>query len=296
MLHVSSEVNPGEYYLYNNKTKGASFLWANRSWLDPRNLAATEHFTFNTADDLKIHAYVTMPTNLEEGSQAPFVTMIHGGPHGFRDYADFDSEVQLLANRGYAVVQVNFRGSGGYGQDFMQAGYLEWGGAMINDILEGTKVAIEKFSLDATKGCVYGASYGGYAAMMASIRAPEMFRCVIGYVGVYDLNYMFSESDTAEAFGGKAYLERVVGKDKAVLDANSPVNHADKIKAKVMIIHGEKDARVPVINAEAMVKKLTDAGNKPQYLNFSKSGHGVYDEEGRKTLYEALLDFLETNI
>ncbi|MBO1254730.1 S9 family peptidase [Alteromonas sp. 5E99-2] len=296
LIHVSSEINPGEYYLFDTKAKGAQFLWANRSWLDPRTLSATKPFSFVTSDNLTVYGYVTLPADLKPNETTPFVTMIHGGPHGYRDFPFFDSEVQLLANRGYGVVQINYRGSGGYGSNFQQSGYKEWGGKMIQDILEGTQAAAKQFPLNIEKSCVYGASYGGYAAMMSVVRAPELFKCVIGYVGIYDLNYTFSESDTAEAYGGLAYLKRVLGEDQAVIDEFSPVNHASEIKAKAMIIHGKKDARVPVINATAMVKKLTEANNPPKYLNFSNSGHGVYGEEERKELYTALIEFLNENL
>jgi dipeptidyl aminopeptidase/acylaminoacyl peptidase len=296
LLHVSSEINPGEYYLFNTETKSASFLLANRSWLDPRLLATTQPFQFTASDGTDINGFITLPKKIKEGVKTPLVTMIHGGPHQVRDYITFDSEVQLLANRGYAVVQINFRGSDGYGDVFRRMGHRQWGGKMIADIIEGTQHAIDHFSLDADKACVYGASYGGYAAMMSAVRSPDMFKCVVGYVGIYDLNYAYTESDTAESYGGIPYLERVLGRNQEELDEFSPVNHADKIKANVFIIHGEKDARVPVINAEAMVEKLSDAGNKPKYLNFSRSGHGVVDEKGRLILYEALVEFLDENI
>tara|TARA_R110000772_G_scaffold20511_2_gene57141 strand:+ start:22054 stop:24024 length:1971 start_codon:yes stop_codon:yes gene_type:complete len=296
LLHVSSDTNPGEYYLFDTQSKRASFLWANRSWLDPRTLAPSTPFAFTANDGVQVHGYVTLPKDRKDGETLPFVTLIHGGPHNVRDYANFNSEVQLLANRGYAVVRVNFRGSDGYGDAFRQLGYRQWGGAMIDDILQGTTEAVDRFSLNPDRGCVYGASYGGYAAMMSAVRAPDMFQCVIGYIGVYNLHYAFSESDTTDSFGGLAYLKRALGTDDAQLSAYSPVNHAAKISAKVMIIHGEQDTRVPVINAEKMAEQLTLAGNKPVYLSFGRSGHGVFDEAGRKTLYQALLDFLAAHI
>jgi dipeptidyl aminopeptidase/acylaminoacyl peptidase len=296
LIHVRSDVNPGEYYLFDTTTKSATFLWANRSWLDPRNLAKTTPFSFTAKDGVKVYGQVTLPKETKEGQRYPFITMIHGGPHGPRDEHFFDSEVQLFANRGYAVVQVNFRGSGGYGRAFEHLGYKHWGTDMIQDITEGTEAAIEQFPLHAKKGCVYGASYGGYAAMMSAAREPDMFECVIGYVGLYNLSYFFTESDTAEAYGGMGYLKRVLGTDEEELRANSPVYHADKIKANVMIIHGDKDARVPVINAKAMIKALSKVGNEPEYLNFSQSGHGVYDEKGRYALYDAAITFFDQHL
>ena len=144
--------------------------------------------------------------------------------------------------------------------------------------------------------CLYGASYGGYAALMAAVRAPDTYKCTIGYVGIYDLNYAYAYSDTMKAMGGEAYLNKVIGTNKQQLNEYSPVNHADKIKANVMLIHGERDSRVPVINAETMLQRFESIGKKVPYLNFGKSGHGVYDEQGRETLYKAVLEFLEQNI
>lgn len=296
LLHVSSDVNPGEYYLFDTKTNGASFVWANRSWLDPRTLASKQPIKFKTSDDLDINGYLTIPIGHTDDVKAPLVVMIHGGPHQGRDYWDFNGEVQLLANRGYAVLQVNFRGSPGYGDVFETAGYREWGGKMIQDIIEGTQYTVDNFAIDQDRICTYGGSYGGYAALMSTVRAPDMFKCTIGYVGIYDLNYAFTESDTMKSMGGAAYLNRVLGKNKTILNEFSPVNHADKIKANVMLIHGDKDSRVPVINAETMLKRLKEQGKEVPYLNFNRSGHGVWDEEGRVALYQGMLDFLEENI
>ena len=295
LVRVFSDINPGEYYLFDANTKQAQFLWANRSWLDPRKMASSTPFKFETSDKTELNGYITLPNNLAVDKKAPLVVMIHGGPQT-RDFYQFDSEVQLLANHGYAVMQVNFRGSEGYGSAFRRAGYLEWGGKMIQDIIDATNYVTTHFNVDSDRMCTYGASYGGYAALMATVRAPDLYKCAIGYDGIYDLNYAFSESDTMRLLGGKAYLERVLGTDPKRLNEFSPVNHADKIKAKVMLIHGDKDTRVPVINAEKMLEKLEAAGQKVPYLNFSKSGHGVRDPEGRLELYTALLKHLEENI
>ncbi|MFT5706417.1 MAG: dipeptidyl aminopeptidase/acylaminoacyl peptidase [Oceanospirillaceae bacterium] len=295
LVRVDSDVNPGEYYLFDANTKKAQCLWANRSWLDPRQMASTTPFAFTTKDNTELHGYVTLPSDLAKDKKAPLVVMIHGGPIS-RDYHQFDGEVQLLANRGYAVMQVNFRGSDGYGAKFRRAGFEEWGGKMIQDIIDATHYVTSNFNVDSDRMCTYGASYGGYAALMATVRAPDLYKCTIGYVGIYDLNYAFTESDTTRLLGGEAYLKRVLGTDPAKLNEFSPVNHADKIKAKVMLIHGDKDTRVPVINAEKMLEKLESAGQDVPYLNFRKSGHGEQDPEGRLELYSALLKHLDENV
>ena len=296
LVNVRSDINPGEYYIFNTTTNDAEFVWANRSWLDPRVLAQKTPISFTAKDGLPINGYLTLPLGAKEDSNYPLVVMIHGGPHGIYDTWTFDGEVQLLANRGYGVLQVNYRGSGGRGDAFERAGYRNWGTKMIQDIIDGTEYVLNEYPLNTENVCSYGASYGGYAAMMVAARSPELFKCTIGYVGVYDLNNMYLESDIPRNMGGIAYLERVIGRDAKELADNSPVNLADRIKANVMLIHGEKDTRVSVVNTEAMKERLEAQGKTVPYLNFSRAGHGVYDESGRLELYTNLVSFLDQNI
>lgn len=298
LVHVSSDVNPGEYYLFDRDTLSAEFIWANSSWIDPRTLSAMKPISFETEDGLTINGYLTLPKFADKSEKPPLVVMIHGGPHqpGTRDFWSYNSETQLLASRGYAVLQVNFRGSDGYGSKFIQKGYREWGGKMIDDINAATRWTIDEGYVDGDKVCAYGASYGGYAALMTVVREPDMYKCTVGYVGIYDLTYMFTESDIPSIWGGKSYLKRVLGDDEAQLRDYSPINHVNKIKANVMLIHGSKDKRVPEINSEALADRLTAVGKEPVYLQYRQAGHGVYDEENRAELYQGLLDFLAENI
>jgi dipeptidyl aminopeptidase/acylaminoacyl peptidase len=296
LLRIDSDVNPGEYYLFNTKTNGAEFIWANRSWIDPRILSAKQPISFETEDGLTVHGYVTLPQGTTAEDKLPMVVMLHGGPHGVYDRWECDTESQLLANRGYAVLQVNFRGSGGYGDAYLRAGYREWGGKMIQDILDATEYTVANFPIDRDRMCTYGASYGGYAAVMATVRAPDMYKCAIGYVGLYDLSFAYTDSDITRSLGGQAYLERVIGTDPEELAANSPVNFTDKIKANIMLIHGERDARVSVENSEVLKERLEANGKEVPYLNFSRAGHGVFDESGRYELYTAMVEFFNENI
>ncbi|MGQ8367259.1 alpha/beta hydrolase family protein [Glaciecola sp. 1036] len=298
LVHVSSDVNPGEYFLFDSETLNARFIWANSSWIDPRTLAPMQPVAIPTEDGETIHGYLTLPKGSESGKKPPLVVRIHGGPHqaGTRDFWNYDAETQLLANRGYAVLRVNFRGSDGYGKRFEKLGYREWGGAMIKDINDSVKWTIDQGLVDGNKVCSYGDSYGGYAALMSVVRAPNLYRCTIGYVGIYDLDFMYTESDIPNNWGGQAYLERVLGTDKQKLDEFSPINHVDKIKAKVMLIHGSKDRRVPEINSEALAERLKKVNNPPVYLQYSQAGHGVFDEEDRQEMYQGLLDFLDANL
>ncbi len=292
LLHISSDSNPGEYYLFDTEKMDAKFLWANRSWLDPRKMAKTQSIKFTTKDGLDIYSYLTLPTNPDATAKPPLVTMVHGGPHGPYDTWGFDGMVQFLANRGYAVLQVNFRGSGGFGKAFEEAGYRQWGGKMIDDITDATQNVVDQGLVDGNRMCIYGASYGGYAALMSVVRQPDLFKCAIGYVGIYNLEYAYTDSDITMRNQGTNYLKDVIGTDKTELARFSPVHFADKIKANVFLIHGEKDARVAVRNSEDMRDALVKAGKQVPYLNFSNSGHGVYDEEGRRLLYSEIEKYL----
>ena len=295
LFRVSSDINPGEYYVFDYKNKDAKFLWANRSWIDPQQMRPMQTVQFKTSDGLVINGYLTMPLQKETTQKVPLVVMLHGGPRA-RDYWGYDNEVQMFANNGYAVLQVNFRGSSGYGDVFTHAGNQLWGSKIIDDVLQATHWATENTAIDGTKMCVYGASFGGYAALMAAVKEPGLFKCAIGYAGIYDLNYMYTESDISDLWGGPAYLEDALGHDQQQLNDFSPINHVDKITAAVMLIHGEKDRRVRVINAEKMAEKLTAKGKKVTSMNFGLSAHGVYDEKSKLKLYEALIEFLNSHI
>jgi len=294
LVKVTGDTNPGEYYLFNTKTKKADFLWANLSWIDPREMANMQSIKLKSRDGLNLHGFLTLP--LAASENPPLIVVPHGGPHGIRDHWLFDQEIQLLASRGYAVLQVNFRGSGGYGEAFEKKGYQEWGGKMIDDIIDSTKWVVEEGLVDANNICIFGASYGGYAAMMSAVKAPSLFKCVVGYVGVYDLNIMYSDGDIPRFWGGEAYLEKVLGRDAAILKENSPTSHAKEISANVMLIHGAEDWRAPIKHAKLMRKALEAVGKEVNWLSYDGAGHGVYDIKKRKDMYTQLLSFLKENL
>ncbi|MBL4674549.1 MAG: S9 family peptidase [Arenicella sp.] len=295
ILKVSSGTNPGEYYLYNTETNKADFLWANYSWIDPRTLASVKPISLNARDGQELHGYLTVPKEGHKNNNA-LVVLPHGGPHGVRDYPDYNSEVQILANRGYSVLQINFRGSDGYGKHFEQAGYRKWGKVMVDDVLDATQWAIEKGVADKDRVCIYGASYGGYSALMSAVKAPDLYKCTIGYVGVYDLEAMKTKGDIPIGFRGRSYLEKVLGSDTADPKAQSPLTHAAKIKAKVMLIHGDEDRRVPSYHSKKMRSALKKAGNPAEWLYLADAGHGAFSVENRSEVYQRVLKFLDENI
>jgi dipeptidyl aminopeptidase/acylaminoacyl peptidase len=167
---------------------------------------------------------------------------------------------------------------------------------MIEDIATATRWAAQQSEIDGTRICAYGASYGAYAAYMLAVRNPELLRCTAGYVGVYDLNIMFTEGDVPKSWGGTAFLERALGTDKAQLDEFSPVNHADKIQANTLLIHGDADIRAPIAHAKAMRRALEAEGKEPGWIELDRSGHGAGSMENKLKLYEGLLRFLDENL
>lgn len=295
LARVSNDRDAGDWYLFDMETRQASYLTSPRKWLDADDMAAMKPVAMQARDGLTLHGYLTLPPG-SDGRNLPLVVNPHGGPHGVRDYWGFNPEAQILASRGYAVLQVNFRGSGGYGVDFQAAGYRQWGLAMQDDLTDATRWAIEQGIADPRRICIYGASYGGYAALQGAVREPDLYRCTIGYVGVYDLPMMYQRGDIRQSLYGRAYLERVLSRDRQDMLARSPVAGADRIKAAVMLIHGGRDVRVPIAHATAMRAALDKAGHPYEYLVKESEGHGFYDIDNNLELYTRLLEFLDRHI
>lgn len=294
ILQVSSDTSAGDYYLFDQKNKKLSKLFSSFSSLPAKDMAVMQPVAFYASDKQLVRGYLTLPKNIEK--PVPLVTLVHGGPHGIRDYWGYDAEVQMLASQGYGVLQVNFRGSGGYGLAFKEAGYKQWGDRIQKDIIEGTQWALTQPEIDPEKVCIMGASFGGYSAAQSSILAPELFDCAVAVVGVFDLNMMFDEGDITDMYAGKKYLEMVLGTDKTVRDSYSPVNNVEKLQAPVLIIHGEEDRRVPIEQARAFRAALEAADKKYEWLVKSNETHGFYSEENRGQYYEKVASFLRQHL
>jgi dipeptidyl aminopeptidase/acylaminoacyl peptidase len=290
---VQSDVNPGDYYLFDTEKMTAKYLLSSRMWVDPKTMLTKEGVDFTARDGLKIHAYVTRPLG---NGPFPMIVLPHGGPHQVRDYWGYDPEAQLFASRGYAVLQVNFRGSGGYGADFEHAGYRQWGAAMQDDITDATRWAIAEKIADPERICIYGTSYGAYAALMGIEREPTLYKCAVGYAGVYDLELMYTTADVPTSVSGRAYLERVIGTDPADLHLRSPVYNAQAIQVPVLLIHGTDDWRADFDQAKRMKAALEKNGKKFEFLALRGEGHGAYSEETRLQVYQRIVDFIDRNL
>lgn len=296
MVSVRSDTDPGELYLFDRTAGTARFLMRNRDWVDPAKSASVRPFTLRSRDGLLLHGYLTIP-NGSDGRNLPLIVNPHGGPIGPRDEWGYNWETQMFASRGYAVLQVNFRGSGGYGKAFQDAGHLNWGDGIQNDIIDATRWAIEQGHADPERICIYGGSFGGYSALMAPIREPGLFKCTFGYVGVYDVEMMFKRGDVPQRDSGLRYLRRTHGTDSAAWKRNSPAHRADEVRIPVYLAAGARDERTPPEQTELMARALTAAGNKPEGV-IIQSGemHGFYDEENNLNLYTEMLDFFDRHI
>ncbi|WP_266169807.1 alpha/beta hydrolase family protein [Dyella subtropica] len=295
LFSIRSDREPGIYALFDTHTNKASRLFAAMPWIDPSKMAERRPVRFKASDGMELEAILTLPKGAKE-SNLPMVLLPHGGPHGIQDTWYYDNHAQFLANRGYLVLQVNYRASGGRGYGFEKAGYLKWGTRIQQDLIDGVKWAIAEQYADPSRICVFGGSFGGYSAMMSVIRAPGMFKCAVGYAGIYDLDMMYNKGDIQARKSGRSYLRTAIGKDDADLAANSPTKLADKIDVPVLLVHGEADQRAPFAQAKAMRAAL-EAAHKPyEWLSKPGEGHGFYTEKNNIEFLNTLQAFLDKHI
>ena len=295
LFSVASDRDPGAYYLFDRNTGKAVFLFATMPWIEPERMAEQRPIRYKARDGLEIHGYLTLPVNRDD-AKLPLVLLPHGGPHGPRDEWFFDKDAQFLASRGYAVMQVNYRGSGGRGPGFESAGYRQWGGKIQEDLIDGVRWIIAQGTVDEKRVCAYGASFGAYSAMMSAIRAPELFKCAVGYAGVYDLAMMYDNPRVKERRTSFNYFVKVIGEDAAELAANSPARMADKLGVPVLLVHGGGDEIALPAQAETMRDALKKAGRPPEWFYVADEGHGFYAEKNRQAFYEKLEAFLAKHI
>ena len=281
---VQSDVNPGDYYLVDTQTRNAQYLRSARSWVDPERMRHKESIELKSRDGKTLHGYLTRPKD----AKPPFemVVLVHGGPFNVRDGWRFDWEAQLLSEFGYAVLQVNYRGSGGYGDDFLRAGYREWGGKMQDDVTDATKWAIAQGIAAADKVCIFGTGYGGYAAVMGTVREPKLYRCAAAYDGLFDLELLVGRDDPQITPPARAYLDRVLGSDAKALRKRSPIANVDQIETPILIIAGGDPAQIEYQHANRLETALKDAG-KPVDTAAVRY---------REDAYKRLLDFLSRHL
>jgi dipeptidyl aminopeptidase/acylaminoacyl peptidase len=221
--------------------------------------------------------------------------LVHGGPIK-RDYWGYNERVQALATNGYSVLQINFRGSAGYGESFEQAGYLQWGDEIQRDIIAGARWAIKEQRVKAGKICIMGKSFGAYSAVQSAILAPDLFACVVANAGVYDLSLMYKKGRFAERYGGSAFLEKVIGRDKSQLADFSPVNRIANLRAPILVAHGKQDERAPFTHAKRLRKALKKHGKEYEWFVKSREAHGFYNNENQVEYLQTTIKFLNKHL
>lgn len=298
IIRTHTDKSLGSFYLYNSKTPSLEKITDVAPWIDDNQMAEMKPISYQSRDGLTIHGYLTLPKGID-AKNLPVVINPHGGPW-HRDQWGYNPEVQFLANRGYAVLQMNFRGSTGYGKAFWEASFKQWGQNMQNDITDGVKWLIEQGIADSTRIAIYGASYGGYATLSGVAFTPELYACAIDYVGVSNL---FTFMETIPPYW-KPFLDMMhemvgdpsIEKDSLMLRASSPVFHVEKIKAPLFIAQGANDPRVKKSESDQMVEALKKKGVEVQYLVKDNEGHGFRNEENKFEFYETMEKFLELHL
>lgn len=283
--------DPGTWFLFDRTTNKAVLLARARAWLAESILPESRGVTFKARDGLLLHGILTLPQG-GAGRELPMVVVPHGGPHGVYDTTMFDAETALLVSQGYAVLRVNFRGSGGYGKKFEESGWMQWGRAMQDDLTDATRWAIDQGIAAPDRICLYGWSYGGYSALMGAVREPALYRCAVGAAGPYDLAKMYRWGSIRRSDLGLDYLAKVIGKDEKVLAERSPSKQVASIKVPVFIVHGRLDGRVDVAHARRMVKALRNTGLEVEFQEYLKAGHSLSLDEDEVDFYTRLLAFL----
>lgn len=299
ILRTYSDKSLGAYYIYNSEDDKMEKIVDVSPWIDENEMSNQLPIAYQSRDGLKINGYLTLPKgyNMENAKNLPVVINPHGGPWA-RDSWGFNPEIQFLANRGYAVLQMNFRGSTGYGRKFFESSFKKWGREMQDDITDGTQWLIDKGIADSTRIAIYGGSYGGYATLMGLVKEPKMYAAGVDYVGVSN---MFTFMKTIPPYW-EPMLEMMyemvgdVEKDSAMLREVSPVFHVDKIKAPLFIAQGANDPRVNVDESDQMVKAMKEKGIDVEYLVKKDEGHGFRNEENRFEFYRAMEKFLNLQL
>jgi dipeptidyl aminopeptidase/acylaminoacyl peptidase len=296
IVRTLSDRSLGAFYLYDLKSGELTKIADRNPWLHEDQLAEMKPIEYQSRDGLTIHGYLTLPKG-RDPKNLPVVVNPHGGPW-VRDAWGFNPEVQFLANRGYAVLQVNYRGSTGYGRKFWQASFKQWGGTMQDDITDGVNWLVSQGIADPKRVAIYGGSYGGYAVLEGLTKNPDLYAAGVDYVGVSNL---FTFLKTVPPYW-KPYLDmmyEMVGNpqtDKSWFEAHSPALNADKIKAPLFVAQGAKDPRVNINESNQIVEALKKRGVDIQYMVKPNEGHGFHNEENRFDFYEAMEAFLSKHL
>lgn len=295
LVYVTSDRLVGKYYIYDAATGKAELLYDLMPQLKEADMAVMKPISFKSRDGKKIHGYITLPKAALDGKRVPLVVNPHGGPQGIRDSWGFNPETQLFASRGYATLQVNFRISGGYGKEFLRAGFKQIGRKLMEDIEDGVAYVVKQGWVDANKKAIYGGSHGGYATLMGLVKTPDLYTCGVDYVGVSNIETFFASFPEY----WKPYKEMVKQiwydldnpEEAKIAKEVSPVFQLDKIKKPLLVVQGANDPRVNINESDQIVKALRAKGFNVPYMVKYNEGHGFQREENRIEFYKTMLGF-----
>lgn len=296
LLFVEGPDEPPAYYYYQTEKKDIQKVGSQRKVLDDLAKPLASVLTWKARDGKELSGYLTLPANAAGAHKLPLVVNPHGGPEA-RDHLSYDRWVQFLVSRGYAVFQPNFRGSAGFGRQFAESGYGQWGGAMQDDITDGVKALVEGGMVDPERVCIVGASYGGYAALAGAALTPDVYKCAVSIAGISDLDDMISWSKRTYGSDSELmkYVYKVMGdpaKDAVRIRATSPAQQVDKIKIPILLIHGTDDGIVPIAQSRLMKKVLDKSGRKTELIELEKEGHSGWEQYNELRVLRAIDQFL----
>jgi dienelactone hydrolase len=296
ILGIEGPSDPPSFYWYRASTKQIEPIGMRREAARNKRLPTAQLIEYAARDGFKIHGYFTRPPGAESATNLPLIVLPHGGPE-VRDHLMFNTEVQYYAARGYAIFQPNFRGSSGFGRDYAESGYREWGRKMQDDITDGVRLLVEKQFVDPQRICIVGGSYGGYAALAGAAFTPDLYKCAVSISGISKLADLIKSGRKTYGSdsGSYEYILRMIGdpeRDAERLAQASPVLHVDAIKAPILLIHGDSDGIVPYEQSEIMKKALNKSGRKTELMTLENEGHRDWSEGNERRVLTAVAAFV----
>jgi dipeptidyl aminopeptidase/acylaminoacyl peptidase len=301
LIHSYSDVQPGEFLVYRPEKGQLLGLGPSRPDIDPRRMSRLEFHRTKARDGRDLPVWITRPVAAATaGKAAPAVVMVHGGPWVRGNEWEWNAEAQFLASRGYVVIEPEFRGSRGYGDEHFRAGFKQWGLTMQDDVSDALKFAVDKGWAEAGKACIVGGSYGGYATLMGLAKDPDQYRCGAAFMAVADQRFMFSMhwSDVSQEARKYGYATMLGDPDKeeARFIATSPLEQVARIKAPVLLVHGKLDRRVPIQNGERMRDALVKNGKKVEWVTYDDEGHWISLDANRVDFWRRVETFLGSHL
>ncbi|MBC2651370.1 alpha/beta hydrolase family protein [Novosphingobium aerophilum] len=293
VVHVMASNDPGRYFIWQAASPTLAPLTKRNPGLKPADLAVSRYVHYTARDGTVIPAYLTLPPG-RPAKGLPLIILPHGGPYFVRDHGDYDSDVQFLANRGYVVLQPQFRGSESYGKSFEEAGHAQWGRAMQDDLDDGMDWLVKRGIVDAKRTCLVGSSYGGYAALWGATRNPERYRCAVSFAGISDMprSLKYQMNSMGDKQEREEWRQQVQGDPTVDLRAFSPLFSIDRLKVPVMLLHGTDDQTVQPKQSRLYADALKAAGKSYEYYEIANEGHGFSSQESAQLWYDKLDAFL----